>query len=180
MPRSIEMPVRVRTHQYGRIALTECTHSVPAISMKPCCRPCAVSTSPIAEMPRVMSQKPQLPTRKLHSGETLARRGHTYMVPAIAQITNVPKTVRCEWEMTKSVKCVGCCSERSASSEPWKQPTRYMIEPTIRNFAGRFREKCCQRPIIVPKKFWSTVQTGMISIIDETIAIVSAQSAIGE
>ena len=32
---------------------------------------------------------------------------------------------------------------------------------------------------MVPKKFWSTVHTGMISIIDETIAIVSAQSAIG-
>src|SRR5262245_45303634 len=137
-------------------------------------------------MPSVTSQKPQLPTRKLHSGASLiskrttARRGQTYMVPAIAHTTNVPKTVRCECEMTKSVKCVGCCSERSASSEPWKQPTMYMIEPTIRNLAGRLLEKCCQRPIIVPKKFWSTVQTGMISIIDETIAIVSAQSAIGE
>src|SRR3989442_9917866 len=64
--------------------------------------------------------------------------------------------------MTKSVKCVGCCSERSASSEPWKQPTRYMIEPTIRNFAGRFRENSGQRPIMVPKKFCRTVHTGMI------------------
>src|SRR5215475_7392725 len=157
MPTSIEMPVRVRTHQYGRIALTECIHSVPAIS-----------------------QKPQLPTRKLHSGASLASRGQTYMVPAMAHTTNVPKTVRCECEMTKSVKCVGCWSERSASSEPWKQPTRYMSEPTIRNFAGRFPENSGQRPIIVPKKFCSTVHTGMINIIDETIAIVSAQSAIGE
>ena len=33
---------------------------------------------------------------------------------------------------------------------------------------------------MVPKKFWSTVQTGTMSIIDETIAIVSAQSAMGE
>ena len=81
--------------------------------------------------------------------------------------------------MTKSVKWVGSCSERSASTEPWKQPTRYMSEPMIRNFAGRFREKPPQRPFMVPKKFWSTVHTGMISIIDETIAIVSAQSAMG-
>ena len=33
---------------------------------------------------------------------------------------------------------------------------------------------------MVPKKFWSTVHTGMISIMEETMAIVSAQSAIGE
>jgi hypothetical protein len=32
---------------------------------------------------------------------------------------------------------------------------------------------------MVPKKFWRTVHTGMISIIDEMMAIVSAQSAIG-
>ena len=98
----------------------------------------------------------------------------------MAQITKVPNTVRCECEMTKSVKCVGCWSDLSASSEPWKHPTRYMIEPTIRNFAGRFFPKSVHRPIMVPKKFWSTVHTGMISIIDEMIAMVSAQSAIGE
>ena len=96
------------------------------------------------------------------------------MVPAIAQMTKVPNTVRCEWEMTKSVKCVGCCMERSASSEPWKQPSRYMIEPTMRNFAGRLPPKPCQRPIIVPKKFCSTVHTGMISSIEVMIASVSA------
>src|SRR5438445_13235508 len=169
--------------------------------MKPCWRPCAVKTSPIAEIPSVTSQNPQFPTRKLQSGasfiskrasaggtpaprrpaaRTAASRGQTYIVPAIAHTTNVPKTVRCECEMTKSVKCVGCWSERSASSEPWKQPTRYMSEPTIKNFAGRFRENSCQRPIMVPKKFCSTVHTEMISIIDETIALVSPQSAIGE
>ena len=32
---------------------------------------------------------------------------------------------------------------------------------------------------MVPKKFWSTVHTGMISIIDDTMAMVSAQSAMG-
>ncbi len=42
-------------------------HSAPAISMKPCWRPWAVSTRPIAEMPRVISQKPQLPSLKLQS-----------------------------------------------------------------------------------------------------------------
>jgi hypothetical protein len=57
---------------------------------------------------------------------------------------------------------------------------RYMIDPMIRNLAGRFRPKPCQCPIMVPKKFWSTVQTGMMSIMDETMAIVSAQSAIGD
>src|SRR6266850_3091478 len=98
----------------------------------------------------------------------------------MAQITKVPNTVRCECEMTKSVKWVGCCSDRRASSEPWKQPTRYMTEPTMRNLAGRFGPNCCHRSIMVPKKFCSTVQTGMISIMDETIAMVSAQSAIGE
>ena len=82
--------------------------------------------------------------------------------------------------MTKSVKWVGCWSARNASSDPWKHPTRYMMEPTIRNLAGRFLPNSCHRPIMVPKKFWSTVQTGMISIIEETMAIVSAQSAIGE
>ena len=54
-----------------------------------------------------------------------------------------------------------------------------MIEPTIRNFAVRFELKVCQRPIMVPKKFCSTVHTGMISIIEVMIARVSAQSAIG-
>src|SRR5436309_1808295 len=68
----------------------------------------------------------------------------------MAHTTKVPNTVRCECEMTKSVKWVGCCSERSASSEPWKQPTRYMIEPTIRNFAGRLRENSPQRPLAAP------------------------------
>src|SRR2546426_10125424 len=97
----------------------------------------------------------------------------------MAQTTNVPKTVRCEWEMTKSVKWVGCWSARNASSDPWKHPTRYMMEPTIRNLAGRFLPNSCHRPIMVPKKFWSTVQTGMISIIEETMAIVSAQSGVG-
>src|SRR3989304_1086232 len=97
----------------------------------------------------------------------------------MAHTTNVPNTVRWEWEITKSVKWVGCWTERSASVEPWKHPTRYMIEPTTRNFAGRFRENPAQCPIMVPKKFWSTVHTGMISIIEEQMAMVSAQSAIG-
>jgi len=54
-----------------------------------------------------------------------------------------------------------------------------MIEPIIRNFAGRFLPRVSQRPIMVPKKFTSTVHTGMISSMEVTIAIVSAQSAIG-
>ena len=36
-----------------------------------------------------------------------------------------------------------------------------------------------QRPITVPKKFTSTVHTGMIRSMEVTMAIVSAQSAIG-
>ena len=81
--------------------------------------------------------------------------------------------------MTKSEKWVGCWMERSASTEPWKQPNRYMIEPMIRNFAGRFLPKPSQRPFTVPKKFTSTVHTGMINSMEVTIASVSAQSAIG-
>ena len=54
-----------------------------------------------------------------------------------------------------------------------------MIEPMIRNFAGRFVPKVSQRPIMVPKKFTSTVHTGMISSMEVTMAMVSAQSAIG-
>ena len=55
--------------------------------------------------------------------------------------------------MTKSVKCVGCWISRKASVDPWKQPNRYMMVPMIRNFAGRFWPKVCQRPFMVPKKF---------------------------
>src|SRR6185436_19901117 len=124
--------------------------------------------------PSVMSQKLQLPRRKLHSSRPTTR-GQTWREPAMAQTTKVPNTVRCEWEITKSVKWVGSCSERSASTEPWKQPTRYMSDPMIRNLAGRLRDNPPQWPFIVPKKFCSTVHTGMISITDETIAIVSAQ-----
>ena len=36
-----------------------------------------------------------------------------------------------------------------------------------------------QRPFMVPKKFTSTVHTGMISSMEVTMAMVSAQSAIG-
>ena len=61
----------------------------------------------------------------------------------------------------------------------WKQPARYMSEPMIRNFAGRFRPNSLHRPIMVPKKFTSTVQTGMIKSIEVMMASVSAQSAIG-
>src|SRR5207249_3326752 len=102
MPMSMVMPVSVRSHQYERMALTESIQSACAISMKPCCSPWAVSTSVIAPMPRTMSQKPALATRKLgddaSSGDAAAglTRGHTYTAPAIAHITNVPKTVRCE------------------------------------------------------------------------------------
>ena len=81
--------------------------------------------------------------------------------------------------MTKSEKWVGCWITRNASSEPWKQPARYMSAPMIRNFAGRFLPKPSHLPITVPKKFTSTVHTGMISSMEVTIAIVSAQSAIG-
>ena len=41
------------------------------------------------------------------------------------------------------------------------------------------RPKPSHRPITVPKKFTSTVHTGMISSMEVVIAIVSAQSAIG-
>ena len=81
--------------------------------------------------------------------------------------------------MTKSEKWVGCWMERRASTEPWKQPSRYMIEPMIRNFAGRFFPKPSHRPLTVPKKFTSTVHTGMMSSMEVTIASVWDQSAIG-
>src|SRR4029453_12813973 len=97
----------------------------------------------------------------------------------MAQTTKVPNTVRCEWEMTKSEKCVGCWIERRASVEPWKQPNKYMREPMMRNFAGRFFPKSRQRPFTVPKKFTSTVHTGMINNMEVMIARVSVQSAIG-
>ena len=45
---------------------------------------------------------------------------------------------------------------------------------------GQIGARSRQRSIIVPKKFWSTVQTGTMSIMEDTIAIVSAQSAMGE
>ena len=54
-----------------------------------------------------------------------------------------------------------------------------MIDPTIRNLAGRFWPKPCQRPIMVPKKFCSTLHTGTINNIEVMIARVSAQSAMG-
>src|SRR5262245_33562372 len=130
----------------------------------------------MVEMPSVMSQKLQLPSRKLHSSVPKSR-GHTWRAPAMAHTTNVPNTVRCECEMTKSVKCVGSCSERKASTDPWKHPTRYISDPIMRNLAGRLREKPPQCPFMVPKKFWSTVHTGMISVIDETMATVAAQTA---
>src|SRR5262249_45343043 len=67
MPRSIETPESVRTSQNGFIVTTESTHSTPDISMKPCCNPCAARTRPMVEMPTVMSQKLQFPSRKLQS-----------------------------------------------------------------------------------------------------------------
>src|SRR5262245_37570355 len=97
----------------------------------------------------------------------------------MAHTTKVPNTVRCECEITKSLKCVGCWIERSASVDPWKQPTKYMIEPMIRNLAVKFCPKVCQRPTMVPKKFCKTVHTGTISSIEVMMANVSAQSAIG-
>ena len=87
--------------------------------------------------------------------------------------------MRWECEITKSLKCVGCWIERSASVEPWKQPARYMSAPMIRNLAGRLVPIVLQRPITVPKKFTSTVHTGMISSMEVTMAMVSAQSEIG-
>ncbi len=54
-----------------------------------------------------------------------------------------------------------------------------MSDPMIRNLAGRFWPKPCQRPIMVPKKFCSTVHTGTINNIEVMIARVSAQSAMG-
>ena len=123
--------------------------------MYPCCSPAIVRSSPISVMPNVINQNDQLPSLNDHSGcPTIF--GSTYTVPPIAHTTNVPNTVRCECEMTKSVKCVGCWIERSASVEPWKQPTRYISEPMIRNLAGRFCPNVCQRPIMVPKKFCNT------------------------
>src|SRR2546428_11494370 len=98
----------------------------------------------------------------------------------MAQTTNVPKTVRCEWEMTKSVKWVGCWSARNASSDPWKHPTRYMMEPTIRDLAGRLLANSWHRWIMVPKKFWRTGRTGVMSMIEEAMGIVSGQAALWE
>ena len=68
---------------------------------------------------------------------------------------------------------------RKASTEPWKHPTRYISEPMIRNLASRSRPNSCHLPVIVPKKFTSTVHTGMMRSIEVMMASVSAQSAIG-
>src|SRR5438309_57958 len=178
MPMSMEMPASVRTSQYGRIATRESSHSTPAMSMKPCCRPASVKSRPMSEMPNVISQNDQLPKVKDHSGRPRSL-GSTYTVPPMAHTTKVPNTVRCEWEITKSLKWVGSWIERRASVEPWKQPTKYMSEPMMKNLAGRFPPKVCQRPIMVPKKFCSTVHTGTISSIEVMMDSVSAQSAIG-
>src|SRR3546814_11465785 len=82
--------------------------------------------------------------------------------------------------MTKSVKCVGCWIERSASVEPWKQPACYTRAPMMRNLAGRLSPKVFQRPIMLPKQLCSTVHTGTISSIQEMMARVAAQSSTGE
>ena len=160
------------------MASTESSHSAPPISMKPWSRPWVTSTTNMAEIPAVISQKAPLPSANDQGLESVMR-GHTYTAPASAHTTNVPKIVMCEWPTTKSVKCVGRWRTRNASIEPWKQPTRYMSEPVTRNLAGRFRPSSRQWEPTVPKKFWMTVHTGMISIIDDTMAIVWAQSAIG-
>src|SRR6185295_6401412 len=76
MPTSMLSPVNVRSHQYGLMATTVSRNSAPAMSMKPCWSPCALSTSAIEPMPSVMSQKPQLASRNDASGAP-ASRGHT-------------------------------------------------------------------------------------------------------
>ena len=129
-------------------------------------------------MPKVMSQNDQLPSFNDQSGR-FTSLGITKIVPPMAHTTKVPNTVRCECEMTKSLKCVGCWIARKASVEPWKQPAKYISEPMIMNLAVRFCVKVCQRPIMVPKKFCSTVHTGTISSIEVMIDSVSAQSAMG-
>src|SRR6202050_3438517 len=117
IPISMEIPASVRISQYARICTTVSTHSAAFIHWKPCCRPAALSTIPMVEMPTVISQNDQLPSLKDHSSRP-HMRGQTKINPPIAHTTKVPKTVRCEWEITKSVKWVGCWIERNASSEP--------------------------------------------------------------
>src|SRR5215469_15477604 len=101
------------------------------------------------------------------------------MRPPIAQTTKVPNTVKCECEMTKSEKWVGCCIERNASSEPWQQPARYMTDPMIRNLAGRFLATPSHLPLTVPKKLARQAHTRLSTSVHGPIATVSAQSAIG-
>src|ERR1700683_132477 len=67
IPTSIEIPARVRTSQYARICTTVSTHSAAFIHWKPCCRPAALSTMPMVEMPTVISQNDQLPSLNDHS-----------------------------------------------------------------------------------------------------------------
>src|SRR6202167_1441818 len=107
IPTSIEIPARVRTSQYARICTTVSTHSAPFIHWKPCCRPAALSTAPMIEIPAVISQNDQLPSLNDHSSRPHIR-GQRKINPPIAHTTKVPKTVRCECEITKSVKWVGC------------------------------------------------------------------------
>ena len=52
---------------------TVSTHSVPFIHSKPCCRPAAVSTRPMVEMPTVISQNDQLPIVNDHSSRPHSR-----------------------------------------------------------------------------------------------------------
>src|SRR5262249_41037556 len=73
VPTSIAMPVSVLSHQYGRIVLTVSIHSAGAISRKPCCNPCVVSTSTMPTMPVAISQNPALARRKVEGVERVTR-----------------------------------------------------------------------------------------------------------
>src|SRR5207253_3078665 len=88
MPTSMLSPVNVRSHQYGLMATTVSRNSAPAISMNPCCSPCALSTRAMEPMPSAISQNPQLASRKDASGAP-ARRGQTESTPATDHTMNV-------------------------------------------------------------------------------------------
>ena len=70
---------------------------------------------------------------------------------------------------------------RSASVGPWKHVIRYQTAPSIVSFRTWLPGPAHfdHWPRMVPHMFTQNAQTGRISIIDDAIAIVWAQSAIG-
>ena len=153
------------------------THSVPFIHMKPCCRPAAVRTRPIVEMPTVISQNDQLPSLKDQNSRphSLARRRPAADRPDDEGAEHRQVRVRDD-----EIGEVGRLLNRPQGLGRALEAAEQVHDGAHDQELGRqVGAEVCQRPLIVPKKFTTTVHTGMISSIEVMIARVSAQSAIG-